>query len=112
MTQSSGTSGSTPRPAGQRRAPPSGVPDDRRSRIWALAVPGIFVLILVLALIGIPSRLFPQPTPEPLPSIPAPVTAAPTGSPGTTGPATGSPAATGATATPSVQASPSPEPLD
>ena len=93
----------TPRAAGPRRGGPTALPDDRISRIWALAVPGIFALILVLALLGVPSRLFPQPTPEPLPSVPAGATTAPsvTGSPG----ATGSPEAG---TTPSVEASPSP----
>lgn len=45
--------------------------EDRLARAWIIAVGVIFVLIFVLALAGIPSRLFPEPTVEPLPSVPA-----------------------------------------
>ena len=42
--------------------------DDRLARPWILTVIGIFVLILVLSVLGIPSRFVPDPTPIPLPS--------------------------------------------
>ena len=45
--------------------------DDRLARPWVLTVIGIFVLIVVLSLVGIPSRLIPDPTPIPLPSVSA-----------------------------------------
>ena len=43
--------------------------DDRLARSWIVAVIGIFVLILVLAAAGLPSRLIPEPTPAPVPSF-------------------------------------------
>jgi hypothetical protein len=46
--------------------------EDRLARPWILVVIGIFVLIVVLSVAGIPSRLIPEPTPVPLPSL-APV---------------------------------------
>ena len=45
--------------------------EDRLARPWILTVIGIFVLILVLSVVGIPSRLIPDPTPIPLPSTSA-----------------------------------------
>jgi len=45
--------------------------EDRLARPWILTVIGIFVLILVLSVLGIPSRLIPDPTPIPLPSTSA-----------------------------------------
>ncbi len=45
--------------------------EDRLARPWILTVIGIFVLILVLSVLGIPSRLIPDPTPIPLPSVSA-----------------------------------------
>ena len=44
--------------------------EDRLARPWMLTVIGIFVLVLVLSVLGVPSRLFPEPTPIPLPSLP------------------------------------------
>ena len=44
---------------------------DRLARPWIATVIGIFVLILVLSVLGIPSRLIPDPTPIPLPRIPS-----------------------------------------
>jgi hypothetical protein len=44
--------------------------EDRLARPWLLVVAGIFVLIFVLAFLGIPSRLIPDPTPVPLPTTP------------------------------------------
>ena len=45
--------------------------NDRLARPWILTVIAIFVLIIVLAILGVPSRFIPDPTPIPLPSIPA-----------------------------------------
>jgi hypothetical protein len=54
---------------------------DRLARPWVLTVIGAFILIFVLALAGIPSRLIPQPSAVPLPSVPAPsASVAPSGS--------------------------------
>ena len=66
----------TPRPDSTRREPPGyrgALPtrEDRLARNWILAVIAIFVLVLVLAVAGIPSRLIPEPTEIPLPSTPA-----------------------------------------
>ena len=41
---------------------------DRLARPWILAVIGAFVLILVLSVLGVPSRFIPDPTPIPIPS--------------------------------------------
>ena len=46
--------------------------EDRLARPWVIAVLAAFVLMLVLAGIGIPSKLVPTPTVGPLPSIPFP----------------------------------------
>ncbi len=59
-----------PRDPGYRGSLPPRV--DHLARPWVLSVLGIFVLILVLAFAGIPSRFVPQPTLVPLPSVPAP----------------------------------------
>ena len=56
-------------PPGYRGALPSR--EDRLARPWIFTVIGIFVLILVLSVLGIPSRLIPDPTPIPLPSTSA-----------------------------------------
>ena len=56
--------------------------EDRLARPWILVVLGIFVLIIVLSVAGIPSRFIPDPTPVPLPSL-APIpseSASPSGS--------------------------------
>ena len=42
--------------------------DDRLARPWILTVLGIFVLVLVLSIAGVPSRFIPEPTPLPVPS--------------------------------------------
>ena len=44
---------------------------DRLARPWMFIITGIFVLIIVLSLLAIPSRFIPDPTPVPLPSAPA-----------------------------------------
>jgi hypothetical protein len=56
--------------------------EDRLARPWILVVLGIFVLIIVLSVAGVPSRFIPEPTPVPLPSL-APIpseSASPSGS--------------------------------
>jgi hypothetical protein len=58
------------RPAGYRGALPERV--DRLARPWVIAVIATFALMLILAFAGIPSRLTPEPTPVPLPSVNAP----------------------------------------
>ncbi len=55
-------------PPGYRGALPSR--EDRLARPWILLVIGIFVLVIVLSILGIPSRFIPEPTPVPLPSMP------------------------------------------
>jgi len=65
----------TPRPEPGRNEPGyrGALPtrEDRLARTWILTVIAIFILIFVLAVLGIPSRLIPEPTIIPLPSIPA-----------------------------------------
>jgi cytoskeletal protein RodZ len=66
----------TPRPDPVRSEPPGyrgALPtrEDRLARTWVLTVMAIFVLILVLAVLGVPSRFIPEPTVIPLPSTPA-----------------------------------------
>ena len=56
------------REAGYRGALPTR--NDRLARPWILLVMGVFVLILVLSILGIPSRFIPDPTPVPLPTLP------------------------------------------
>ena len=46
--------------------------EDRLARPWVAAVIAAFILMLVLAGIGIPSKLIPTPSVGPLPSIPFP----------------------------------------
>ena len=47
--------------------------EDGLARPWILTVLGIFVLIVLLSIAGVPSRFIPDPTPVPLPSLaPAP----------------------------------------
>lgn len=69
MTQdrSSDRSSRAGREPGYRGAlPPRG---DQLARPWVLIVVGLFVLIFVLSFLGLPSRLFPTPSPEPIPSF-------------------------------------------
>jgi cytoskeletal protein RodZ len=44
--------------------------EDRLARSWIIAVIAIFVLVFVLAVLGVPSRFIPDPTAVPLPSNP------------------------------------------
>jgi hypothetical protein len=56
-----------PREPGYRGSlPPRG---DQLARPWVLIVVALFVLIFILAFAGLPSRLFPTPSPEPIPSF-------------------------------------------
>ena len=57
----------TERTGGYRGALPTR--EDSLSRPWILTVIGIFVLVLVLSVLGVPSRFIPDPTPVPLPSV-------------------------------------------
>lgn len=43
--------------------------NDALARPWVAAVVVLFVLIFVLAFAGIPSRLFPEPSVSPIPSV-------------------------------------------
>jgi hypothetical protein len=99
------TTGQTPRPDASRNEPGyrGALPtrNDRLARPWILTVLGIFVLILVLSVLGVPSRFFPEPTPVPLPSLPASGSVEPS--------ASISPSASvSASASPSAEASPTP----
>jgi hypothetical protein len=42
--------------------------EDGLARPWILAVLGIFVLVIILSVAGVPSRFIPDPTPLPTPS--------------------------------------------
>jgi hypothetical protein len=71
MTKSTATTTESKREPGYRGALPPR--EDRLARPWILTVLGIFVLIVLLSLAGVPSRFIPDPTPVPLPSLaPAP----------------------------------------
>jgi hypothetical protein len=99
------TTGQTSRPDAARNEPGyrGALPtrNDRLARPWILTVLGIFVLILVLSVLGVPSRFFPEPTPLPLPSLPASSSVEPS--------ASISPSASAsASAAPSAEASPTP----
>jgi cytoskeletal protein RodZ len=78
--------------------------DDRLARPWILAVIGIFVLVIVLSILGVPSRFIPEPTPVPLPSVPASSSAEPSASAEASEEASESPSAS-ASASPSESAS-------
>ena len=56
-----------PRPTGYRGALPPR--NDRMAAPWVIVVIVAFVLMFVLAYLGFPSRLVPEPTPFPLPSF-------------------------------------------
>jgi len=86
--------------------PPRG---ERLARVWVVLVILGFAFMFVLAALNVPSVLFPEPTPVPIPSLspgpngsesPTPSeTSAPSGSPGESG-----------SASPSVTGSPAPTP--
>ncbi|MBW3612783.1 MAG: hypothetical protein KY392_02850 [Chloroflexi bacterium] len=54
--------------------------EDRLARPWLIIVGAIFVGILLLSVLGVPSRFVPDPTPVPLPTNP-PATESPSASP-------------------------------
>lgn len=64
--------------------------EDRLARPWLLAVLGIFVAILVLSVLGVPSRLLPDPTPVPTPIVSPSASASASGSPSESAPASAS----------------------
>ncbi len=55
--------------------------EDRLARPWIIIVIAIFLAIIVLSAFEIPSRFAPDPTPLPIPSLPATPSSAPTESP-------------------------------
>jgi len=55
------------KPGGYRGALPER--NDTLAKPWILAVIGIFVLIIVLSVLEVPSRFIPEPTPVPVPSV-------------------------------------------
>ncbi len=55
------------KPAGYRGALPER--NDTLAKPWILGIIGIFVLILVLSALEVPSRFIPDPTPVPVPSV-------------------------------------------
>ena len=63
------TSQNTSPEPGYRGALPSR--EDRLARPWILTILAIFLLVIVLSILGIPSRLIPEATPVPLPSLPS-----------------------------------------
>ena len=80
--------------------------DDRLARPWVLIVFLIFIAVIVLSFLEVPSRFVPEPTPLPIPSIPAPsATAEPTESPSAEPSGSGSSEASG-----SASPSETPEP--
>jgi hypothetical protein len=66
-----------PAPGYRGALPPA---QDRLARPWVVVVIGLFVLMFVLALLGFPSSLTPEPTP--FPSAPAPSVLPASGAPG------------------------------
>jgi hypothetical protein len=52
--------------------------DDRLARPWIILVFAIFVAIIVLSLLQVPSRFAPEETPLPIPSIPTTPSPSPT----------------------------------
>jgi len=55
--------------------------DDRLARPWVIIVIAIFLGIIVLSAFEIPSRFAPEPTPLPIPSLPATPSSEPIESP-------------------------------
>jgi len=56
------------RPGYRGSLPPRG---DWLGAAWALTVVGVFVAIMVMAALGLPSSLFPEPTPTPFSPVPS-----------------------------------------
>ncbi len=90
------------RASGYRGALPTR--EDRLARPWIFLVIGFLVLILVLSILGVPSRFIPDPTPVPLPSVSASTSAEPSASASVAASASASVAAS---ASASVEPSPS-----
>jgi hypothetical protein len=88
--------------------PPRG---ERLARVWVVIVILGFAFMFVLAALNVPSVLFPEPTPSPIPSLsPAPSESpAPSASESPSGSPAGSPAES-PSASPSTTVSPSPTP--
>ena len=80
--------------------------EDRLARPWILVVLGIFVLIIVLSVAGIPSRFIPEPTPVPLPSL-APISSESATPSGSIDVSPSASASASASASPSAEPSPS-----
>ena len=83
--------------------------EDRLARPWILAVLGIFVLVIVLSVAGVPSRFIPDPTPLPTPSSTPVPSESPSAEPSESAEESGVPSAS-ASAEPSGSASVEPSP--
>jgi len=93
---------SSEQPGYRGALPPRG---ERLARVWVVIVILGFAFMFVLAALNVPSALFPEPTPSPIPSLsPAPnESSAPSASPGESGSVSPS-------VIPSASGSPSPSP--
>ena len=83
--------------------------NDRLAAPWVIAVIAIFVLMIVLSFLGLPSSLFPAETPVPLPSASVEASASAEPSASAEASASAEPSTTGSTE-PSAEASASAEP--
>ncbi len=84
--------------------------EDGLARPWILTVLGIFVLVVVLSIVGVPSRLIPDPTPLPVPSATPAPSVDPSAEPSESAEASAGPSASvdaSASASGSVEPSPS-----
>lgn len=96
------------RDVGYRGALP--IRNDRLARPWILTVIAILALVILLSILGVPSRFVPEPTPIPLQSIPAlseTPEPSPSPSPSASSSASGSATASGS-ASPSASPTPAP----
>jgi len=89
--------------------PPRG---ERMARVWVVIVILGFAFMFVLAALNVPSALFPEPTPSPIPSLgPAPSeSSAPSGSPALPSASPGESGSVSPSVTPPTPGSPSPTP--
>ena len=84
--------------------------DDQLARPWIFLMIGVFVLIFVLSFLGVPSRFIAEPTPVPLPSVPA-ISAEPSGAASPSVSASAVPSVSASLEpSASLEASPSPSP--
>lgn len=83
--------------------------EDGLARPWILTVLGIFVLIIVLSVAGVPSRFIPDPTPLPTPSSTPVPSESPSAEPSESAEASAEPSAS-ASAEPSASGSVEPSP--